>query len=172
MSSRHHPGLCSRWLVASPLALLLLAAAVGGASAHRDAHFSGPSVSQRHLEAGDAVALGITYKDAGGGAPKSVVAQVGAIQTAMTADSDSFAAGVRYTVSVTPAEGWQAVAFRATDAGGSEEVAWEGFVYVKGEAPDPSPSDTPTPTSTPTPEPTATTTPAPTPIHSAAALSA
>ena len=162
MSSRHHPGLYARWLVASPLALVLLVLAVSGASAHQETHFSGPSISPRHVQAGSAVALGITYKDAAG-APKSVVAQVGEVRTAMTPASDSFASGVRYAVSVKPARGWHAVAFRAVDAGGTEEVTWQGFVYVEGPAPDPSPSRTPSPTRSPAPTPT--TKPAPTPIH-------
>ncbi len=160
MSGRRHAETYATWLLAFPVALLMLVLAVGTAAAHPPGHLSDPSVSVRQIQAGDAIALGITYTDAGGAAPRSVVAQVGDIRAAMTAGSGAFSTGVRYTVSITPAPGWQAVVIRATDSGGHDEDLWAGQILVK--APKPNPTPTLGPTATPKPEPTATPRPTPT----------
>jgi hypothetical protein len=149
--------------VASPLALLLLGLAIGGAAAHHSGHLSDYSVSPREVAAGDAVALAITYTDAGAAAPRSLVAQIGDVRKSMTAGSDDFAGGVRYTASLIPAAGWHDVYFRATDSEGRDEVVSAGRVHAK--SPDPAPpTPAPTPTPKPEPAPTATPKPSPTPI--------
>lgn len=168
MSRRRHVKLCASWLVASPFALLLLLLAISGAAAHQSGHLSNASVSPRQVESGGAVILAVTYTDAGG-APQSVVAQIGDARKTMIAGSADFTAGVRYTVSMTPAVGWHAVAFRATDSVGTEEVLWAGDVQVTDPGSSPAPTSTTRlrPASTPTPAATATVKPAPTPIAGA-----
>jgi hypothetical protein len=163
--------------MAPPLALLLFVLAIGGASAHHSS-LSGPSVAPRELAAGGAVAVSITFTDAGGAAPRSMVAQIGDIRAAMTATSADFASGVRYTAALVPAVGWHDVYFHATNPDGEKEVVAGGRVHVSGSEATPSPSKTPGPTAssrpvptrTPaptleaTPDPTATLRPSPTPI--------
>jgi hypothetical protein len=152
--------------MACPLALLLLVLAIGGAAAHHTNHFSASSVSPRELQAGGTVALGITYTDASGSAPRSVVARVGDVHKTMTAGAGDFADGVRYTVSLVPAAGRHDVSFTATDAQGNEEVVAGGQVHATA-ASSPGPSHTPNPTATPRPSPTATPRPSATPVSGA-----
>jgi hypothetical protein len=151
--------------VASPLALLLLVLAVGGATAHHNSHLSGATVSPRHVEVGGTVALAVTYADDSGAAPTAVTVAVGRTSYPMTAESTAFKTGVRYEASVAPGVGWHAVAFTATDATGDKETVWSGYVEVKGaDAPKSSAEPTPVRTSPPTPEPIVTATPVPTPV--------
>ena len=164
MSSRRHRGLHASWVVASPLALLLLSVAVGSALAHHEGHLSDSSVSPRQVSAGGSVAVAVTYTDDKGTAPATIVVAVDKVTRSMTATSDAFKTGVRYEASVTPSVGWHAISFVATDADGNKETVWAGNVQVKGgETPKPSAVPTPTARSSPSPKPTGTSTPAPTP---------
>lgn len=165
MSRRRHRGLHASWVLASPLALLLLSVAVGSALAHHQGHLSDSSVSPRQVAAGGSVAVAVTYTDDKGAAPATIVVAVDKVTRSMTAASDSFKKGVRYEASLTPSVGWHVISFVATDADGNKETVWAGNIQVKGaETPKPSAVPTPTARSSPSPKPVGTSTPAPTPV--------
>ena len=165
MSRRRNRGLPASWLLASPLALVLLALAVGGAAAHHAGHLSDPTVSPCQVAAGTPVAFAVTYADAGGTAPRAVTVEIDRTTEPMSAASDAFAEGVRYAVSYAPSVGWHMIRFAATDSAGNQESVWAGYVLVKGEsAPGSGSSASPKPTASPKPDPSKSGAPGPTPV--------
>jgi hypothetical protein len=166
LSKKRVRGLHASWLVASPFALLLLALAVGTATAnHQQGHLSDPSVAPRQVAAGATVTVAVTFTDGTGAAPKAVAVAVDRTVSPMTAGSGSFQTGVHYETTVAPTAGRHAIIFTATDAGGDRETIWAGYIQVEGgDTPEPSADATVAPTRSPTPEPTARSTPAPTPV--------
>jgi hypothetical protein len=151
------------WLVALPLALLLLVLAVGAAAAHHDCRLSGSSVSPRQVQAGGTVAVAVTYTDDAGSAPASVTVIVDQTPQAMSSDADAFKTGVRYTASITPSAGRHAISFSATDSTGGKETLWAGYVEVSSGDGGSGSTPTAAPTATVKPTSSATRTPAPTP---------
>ena len=164
MSRKRSTGPRACWIVALPLALLLLVLAVGAAAAHHDSRLSDSSVSPRQVQAGGAVAVAVTYTDDAGAAPASVTLIVDKTAQSMSSDSDSFKTGVRYTASITPSVGRHSISFSSTDSTGGKETLWAGYVEVSSSGGGGSGS-TPTaaPTATAKPTSSATRTPAPTP---------
>lgn len=142
--------------MASPLALLLLCLAVGGATAHHQGHFSDPSVSSRQVKVGGSVTVAVTYTDTTGASPAAVAVVVDRTNQAMIAGSDAFKTGVRYEASLAPGAGWHAIGFTATGATGDKETVWAGYVQVTGGDTSGSGAATPAPASSPRPKPTAT----------------
>ncbi len=165
MSKKRDLRLHASWLLASPLALILLVLAVSSAAAHHSpGHLSDPSVSPREVAAGGTVVLAVTFTDDTGAAPRAVTVSVDGAASSMTADADSFKTGVRYETRVAPAAGRHAIVFSVTDATGDREFLAAGYVQVKGsDGPGPSADPTAAPTRSPRPEPTARCTPAVTP---------
>jgi hypothetical protein len=166
LSKKRVRGLHASWLLASPFALLLLALAVGSATAHhQQGQLSDPSVSPRQVDAGGTVTVAVTFTDDIGAAPNAVTVVVDRTASPMTAGSDSFKTGVRYQATVAPSAGWHAISFSATDAAGGKETVCAGYVQVEGsDTPEPSADPTAAPTRSPTSEPTGTSTPALTPV--------
>ena len=150
--------------MAPPLALLLLAFAVGTAMGHSAGRLTDPSDSPAVAVAGATVSFGVTFTDPAGAAPRSVSVAFGPTVKTMTGTGSDYVHGVRFTLAATPAVGHYEVWFRSADADGHLD-------YVRG--PDltvePAPSPTPTrpPTASPSPTPTPTATPTRTPSPTA-----
>ena len=165
---RHRGRFPTSVLVASPLALLLLAFVAGTAAGHSTGRLTDPAVSPNPAVAGSPVSFGVTFSDATGSAPRSVVVMVDSQSTTMSGSGADYGAGVRFSARTEPAVGWHHVEFVAVDAGGDPlALWWAGTLHVMpgpGSSPTPEPIATPTPapTAKPTPVPTAQPTPAPT----------
>ena len=150
-------------LVASSMALLLLAIAAGTAVGHASIRLTNPVVSPSVATAGTSISFSVTFTDANGAAPNSVSVLIDGNPIGMTGDGPDYAAGVRFSATASPAVGTHEIHFRGVDSNGHvDEVAAPNLVI--NPAPSPSPSPTPVPTPIPTPVPTPVPTPIPTPV--------
>ena len=149
-------------VVASPLALLLLALAVGTAAGHSGDRLTDAAFSPNPAVAGATVTFAVTYTDSTGSAPRSVSVVIDATTVAMTATGTDYAHGARFSATAKPAAGSHEIHFREVDASGHDRVILAGTLVVTA-APDPTPTPTPKPTPSPTPRPTPKPTPKPTP---------
>ncbi|MFI5259034.1 MAG: hypothetical protein ACHQ01_05425 [Candidatus Limnocylindrales bacterium] len=171
------------FLVASSLALLLLAIAAGTALGHSSGRLSDPAVSPSVAVVGTPISFSVTFTDSGGAAPLSVSVLIDGTPIGMTGAGSDFAGGVRFSKTASPAVGLHDILFRAVDANGHAEYRSATNLLIKPAA-DASPTPLPTPTPTevqtpnPTPSPTATPKPvpspttAPTPTHAPVATRA
>ncbi len=144
-------GLAGSLLVAVPIALLMLAALAGTATA-ANAGLSNPVVNPRQVNVGDSISLSVTYTDSSDSAPLAISVQVGTRTVAMAAQDGSYATGTRFAATMAMSvAGVLQVSFRATDAAGLKHVQWSGFVHVDGPAtpttPPAPPGSSPTPVS-------------------------
>lgn len=154
-------------LVASSLALLLLALASGTAVGHASIRLTDPVVSPSVAVAGTPISFGVTFSDANGVAPKSVSALIDGNPIPMTGSGPDYTAGVRFSATARPAVGTHQIHFRAVDSSGHvDEVAAPNLVI------NPAPSPTPKPNPTATPKPVPSPTSVPTPTRAPAASSA
>ena len=144
-------------MVASPLALLLLAIAVGTAAGSSTGRLTSPAASPNPAVVGTPVVFGVTYTDATGAAPTSVAVRIDGTFVSMSGSGIDYAHGVLFSVSATPAVGTHEVYYLAVDARGDRIWLHAANLIVQ---------PTPTPTPKPTPTPTLKPIPTPTPTHS------
>ena len=153
--------------MAVPLALLLLAAAVGAASGHDGTHSSltNAHVSPTSAVAGTVITFSVTFTDTTGAPPHSVAVIYGGTTAAMNGSGSDYLHGVQFSGTARPAAGTYAVSFRSIDANGRYVVLKlpDALTITPAPTSTPKPTATPTPKSTPTPTPTPTATPTPTP---------
>ena len=142
-------------VVASPLALLLLALAVGRRPATRraDSTEAGRLAEPRGRRHDDLVR--VTFTDDTGAAPRSVAVSIDHDSTAMTGAGSDYARGVLFSAAATPAVGWHEIRFCAVDSDGNgEDLSGGDLHYQAGgrrqphsdRSPDRSPDAAPPPT--------------------------
>ena len=168
MPIRRTCGTHASWLIAFPLALLMLSVAIASASAHDHSSLSNPQVSPRDTTFGTAIDFSVTFTDETGAAPRSLQLQIGDSVRDMTPASNDYRHGVRFTLSVAVSVGWHPVNFTVAPAQGDRQVALAGAVMVHQAQATPTPTASPRPTVTPTasPKPTVTSTASPRPTTS------
>jgi len=113
-------------VVASPLALLLLALAVGTAAGHSGDRLTDAAFSPNPAVAGATVTFAVTYTDSTGSAPRSVSVVIDATTVAMTATGTDYAHGARFSATAKPAAGSHEIHFREVDASGHDRVILAG----------------------------------------------
>ena len=116
-------------LVASSMALLLLAIAAGTAVGHASIRLTNPVVSPSVATAGTSISFSVTFTDANGAAPNSVSVLIDGNPIGMTGDGPDYAAGVRFSATASPAVGTHEIHFRGVDSNGHvDEVAAPNLV--------------------------------------------
>jgi hypothetical protein len=129
--------------MSAPLALLLLAFAVGTAMGHSAGKLTGPSVSPTVAVVGTTVSFSVTFTDPAGAAPRSVSVAIYRDPKPMTGAGSDFDGGVRFTATATPPVGHYEIWFRSEDAD-------RHLDYVRGPDLTIEPVASPSPTRAPT----------------------